>query len=137
MRKFEINETKVEVLYKDRFEIKQGITFTYNSSVDSEKVTSFNTLEEAKDALKNYKSTVYDYPKYYHITEYVIEEYEYDEDSDSEYKDTWATSEMTFTVVDNDTFDVVATYDNLKDAHDYQACSNELHIECNGSIIHA
>ena len=136
MRKFEINKREIEIPFKDRFKIKKDITFSYDS-VNSEKVVSFDTLEEAKQALKEYESTVYDYPKYYFITEYVIEEYEYDEDGDSEYKDTWATSEMSFTVVDNDSFDVVATFDNLKDAHDYQACSNELRIECNGEIIHA
>lgn len=135
MRKFEINKREIEIPFKDRFKIKKDITFSYDS-VNSENVVSFDTLEEAREVLKEYKSTVYDYPKYYLVTEYVVEEYEYDEDGDGEYKDTWTTSEMAFTIV-NDSFDTVATFDNLKDAYDYQACNDELHIECNGSIIHA
>ena len=136
MKKYEINSREIEVSFKDRFNIKQDITFDYDS-VNSENVASFDTLEEAREALKEYKSTVYQYPKYYFITEYVIEEYEYDEDGDSEYKDTWATSEMVFSVVDNNSFDTVATFDNLKDAYDYWDYSIELHIECNGKILNA
>lgn len=134
MKKYEINSREIEVPFKDRFKIKQDITFDYDS-VGSENVASFATLEEAKEALKEYKSTVHQYPRLFLVTEYVIEEYEYDEDGDGEYKDTWATSEMVFDVADNNSFDKVATFDNLKDAHDYQACNNELHVECNGEII--
>lgn len=134
MRKYEINSREIEVAFKDRFKIKQDITFDYDS-VGSENVASFDTLEEAREALKEYKSTVYQYPHLFLVTEYVIEEYEYDEDGDSEYKDTWATSEMVFDVVDNTSFDKVATFDNLKDAYDYWDYSIELHIECNGKIL--
>lgn len=134
MKKYEINSRGIEVPFKDRFKIKQDITFDYDS-VGSENVASFATLEEAREALKEYKSTVYQYPHLFLVTEYVIEEYEYDEDGDGEYKDTWATSEMVFDVVDNNSFDKVATFDNLKDAYDYWDYSNELYIECNGDII--
>lgn len=134
MKKYEINSREIEVPFKDRFKIKQDITFDYDS-VGSENVASFATLEEAREALKEYKSTVYQYPRLFLVTEYVIEEYEYDEDGDGEYKDTWATSEMVFAVVDNNSFDKVATFDNLKDAYDYWNYSNELYIECNGDII--
>lgn len=134
MKKYEINSRKIEVPFKDRFKIKQDITFDYDS-VGSENVASFATLEEAREALKEYKSTVYQYPRLFLVTEYVIEEYEYDEEGDGEYKDTWATSEIVFDIVDNNSFDTVATFDNLKDAHDYQTCNNELHVECNGEII--
>ena len=134
MKKYEINSREIEVSFKDRFKIKQDITFDYDS-VGSENVASFDTLEEAREALKEYKSTVYQYPHLFLVTEYVIEEYEYDEDGDGEYKDIWATSEMVFTVVDNNSFDTVATFDSLKDAYDYWDYNNELHIECNGKIL--
>lgn len=63
MKKYEINSREIEVPFKDRFKIKQDITFDYDS-VGSENVASFATLEEAREALKEYKSTVHQHHIY-------------------------------------------------------------------------
>lgn len=43
MKKYEINSREIEVPFKDKFKIKQDITFDYDS-VGSENVASFATL---------------------------------------------------------------------------------------------
>ena len=84
MKKFEIVKNTIEV--KKGTEYRQGITQNVELNRDQypEILESFSTLEEAKTALKNYTSEVEDYSTYLMITEYFIQENQYDEDGDWE-----------------------------------------------------
>ena len=84
MKRFEIVKNTIEV--KKGTEYRQGITQNVELNRDQypEILESFNTLEEAKTALKKYNSEVEDYSTYLMITEYFIQENQYDEDGDWE-----------------------------------------------------
>lgn len=90
MKKFEIKKRTVEI--KNRKEIQPGC-----ADVDTEPVLieSFDKLEDAKAALKNYKSDIRQMSGYYFVTEYSVEENEYDEDGEFvSGTDIWCYSEM-------------------------------------------
>lgn len=103
MKKYEIRYVTAEVALKDKELIKPGMAQQYNidknGNGDTELITSYDTVEEAKTDLKNRKSSVSLTSsfsnKYYLVEEYFIEENEYDEDGEwISGGDIWGYSEM-------------------------------------------
>lgn len=82
MKKFELRENTREVKYKDRKEIKEGCTL-YQADQYPKIINSFDSKEEALEELKSYKTEIYELSlvvgTYYSVTEYYVEENEYDE----------------------------------------------------------
>lgn len=84
MIKYEIKKGYEEISWKDRKKIMPAVAVQVIDS-DPELIASFDTLEEAKNELKKYESVVWltgGSNPYYDITEYYIEENEYNEDGD-------------------------------------------------------
>lgn len=122
MKKFEIRRNSIEVAWKNRKEIKEGITLTADDQYP-EIVVSFDTLDEAKVELQKYKSSIRELSggagKYYLVEEYYIEENSYDEDGDwTEGGDVWEYSKITIELVEKPSYETLATFDNMKDAEE-------------------
>ena len=84
MKKYEIIKTYNEFTYRERERVKTGCTLWENNY---EVLESFKTLDEAKEALQKYKTDVWEGSAYGGgslavITEYSIQENEYDEDGE-------------------------------------------------------
>ena len=79
MKKYEIIENTREVKHAE--DIKEGCTLDQQ---DQEPVVleSYDTLDEAKEMLKTYDSFAKDMSGYWLVTEYYIEENDYDEDGE-------------------------------------------------------
>ena len=96
MKKYEIIKTEKEFTYKERNDIETGCT-TYE---DPEILASFETLDEAKEALKKYETETWigssaHYNSLATIAEYSIQENEYDEDGEwISGGDVWDTTEL-------------------------------------------
>lgn len=93
------------------------------TNFDYETVEVFDSKEEALAALKNYKAEVRRFSdhnvRYWSVTEYFVEEVEFDDDEEEinfEFLD-WA--EMEFSVIEKSECKVLATFDNFGDALDY------------------
>lgn len=88
MKKYEIREANAEVFYKEKKELYEGNAQEYNirktCNGDTELIAAFDTVEEAKEELKKYKTRIsYEpYHKIYLFREYFIEENEYDTDGE-------------------------------------------------------
>ena len=83
MKKFEIVMKRAEIRYKERAKIKEGCTMGYQ---EPETIKSFDTLEDAKEELKKYQTSIRELSNhgmaYFEIEEYMVEENEYDEDGE-------------------------------------------------------
>lgn len=81
----------------------------------------FEGLIEAKEALQNYKTSVWDFGDYYNVTEYYVEKYEVDEDGEEvQSLGIWGYTPMIYEVVEknNNTSEekIVAEFNNYSDA---------------------
>lgn len=137
MIKFELKENSREVKYKERFEIAEGCT-QFQESSEPVLIKTFDTKEEALEELKNYKSSIREFSANtgtcYEVTEYYVEEAEYDEDGDwIAGGDIWGFSKMCIRVVaDNGTADTLGEFDNLEDAEKFMRdCDEECHLSFN------
>ena len=135
MKRFEIRRNSIEVSWKNRKEIREGITLTADDQYP-EIVVSFDTLDEAKAELQKYKSSIRELSggagKYYLVEEYYIEENSYDEDEEwVEGGDVWEFSKITIELVEKPSYETLATFDNMKDAeeayNDYEG-KNEVYL---------
>lgn len=83
--KYEIMRITREISYKDRHEIKEGCTLD-QSNQEPKIIKSFDGKDEALEALKSYQSDIQKLSggagPYYSVTEYYVEENEYDENGD-------------------------------------------------------
>lgn len=114
MKKYEIIENSVEV--KDIKKYEQGIT-TKQDNQEPNVEESFDTLEEAKESLKNYTTEITKMSGYYLITEYYIEENVYNEDNEwVDGGDIWEYSKAHLEVVEYNTYETLGTFDNINDA---------------------
>ena len=114
MKKYEIIKNSVEV--KDIKKYEQGIT-TKQDNQEPNVEESFDTLEEAKESLKNYTKEITKMSGCYLITEYYIEENVYNEDNEWEAGgDIWEYSKAHIEVVEYNTYEILGTFDNIKDA---------------------
>lgn len=120
MKKFQLKNGSVEIKWKDRFSIKEGIA--YDNLVDEEIIKSFDTLEEAKRALKNYKTSIRELSNtriYYSVEEYWIEEVEVDEDDEFiESLGVHAFSKIAIEVIEKEKYTTIGVFDNLKAAEE-------------------
>lgn len=119
MKKYEVKENTIEVNYKNRKNIKAGVSL---ESENQEPITiaSCETLEEAQEELKKLKTDIIENHyngTFYTVTEYYIEENEYDEDGD------WVTggdiydfSEMNIDVVECETRKHLGTFNSFEKA---------------------
>lgn len=126
MKKFEIKKNRVEVSWKNRRSIAEGIVLN-SADQDPEVVRSYDTLEDAKKDLQNYKTKISELSgsagTYYLVEEHYIEENTYDEDGELiEYGDVLEFSKMIIELVELPSYKVLATFNNMKDADD--ACND-------------
>lgn len=118
MTKFDLKENSIEVSRKDRKSIKEGIALC---AIDTDPLTiaSFDSLDDAKKELKKYKSCITELSGSYLIEEYYIEENIYDEDGDwLDFCEIHECSKMVIELVEEPSFNQLATFDNMKDAED-------------------
>ena len=135
MKKFELRKNSIEVSWKNRKTIKEGITTTQDDQYP-EIVKSFDNLEDAKNELQKYKSNIRELSggagKYYLIEEYYIEENTYDKDGEwLEGGDIWEFSKIIIELVEKPSYDTLATFDNMEEAeeayNDYEG-ENEVYL---------
>lgn len=118
MKKYSVYKATREIKERDISEIVQGCTF-FCDDVSEELIKSCDTLEEAKETLKRYKTDIAPYDGCYLITEYCILPEIYAEDGEIvESGDTVEITEMKITVEDEE-WNVVKTFDNFKEADDF------------------
>lgn len=118
MKKYYITEFKKEVKRKDKRNIAQGCT---SDDMSPEFLKELNSLEEAREALKAYKTSIYSYPEYTHVTEYGITVHEWDEDEE-EYVwtgDIFDFSEMSIAVKTADSHDIIAIVHSYKEGEEF------------------
>lgn len=117
--KYEIMKKSIEVGYKDRKSIAQGIT-SEDEWADSELVERFDTLEEAREKLKDYKTSIKELSgsagKYYLVEEYYIEYNEYEDGEVTNAGDIYDYSNMIIEVVENSKYNILGTYNNFESA---------------------
>lgn len=83
MTKYEIKKATREFKgYKNRHKIREGCTVVAEGDIFDEIVKSFDSKDEALNALKAYTSTIDISGDLYEVTEYYVEENEYDEDGE-------------------------------------------------------
>ena len=135
MKKFELRKNSIEVSWKNRKTIKEGITTTQDDQYP-EIVKSFDNLEDAKNELQKYKSNIRELSggagKYYLIEEYYIEENTYDKDGEwLEGGDILEFSKIIIELVEKPSYDTLATFDNMEEAeeayNDYEG-ENEVYL---------
>lgn len=128
MKKYEIRSATKEVKYKDRFTIKEDVVVgDYMDEEYSNTESSFNTLEEAREELKKYKTSIAKLSggsgTYYLVEEFYIEEVEYKEDEFGDIEriqgEIFDTSKMAIEVIEIPSYEVIATFDNWKDAEEF------------------
>lgn len=120
MKKYEIVERMRELRYVDRMNIEEGCT---NLEPDQELIKSFDSLEEAKEELKKYKTTISKFSaasmRYFEVTEYCVEENEYDEDGELESEGAvWEYSKMEIEVVESETYNTLAVCSSYREAEE-------------------
>ena len=83
--KFELKNATREIDYKNKKEITEGCTIYHEGVVWGELIKSFDTKDAALEELKKCKSEA-EYcsvgVSFYYITEYYVEENNYDEDGE-------------------------------------------------------
>lgn len=121
MKKIELRKASIEIPYRDRKEIKEGVTLLNDDQL-SELIESFNEEDKAKKRLNEYKTSISELSgagTYYLVEEYYLEENEYDEDgewvSGGEISDY---SKIYISLVETPSYKTLETYDNMADAVD-------------------
>ena len=127
MKRYELLERTAEI--RDKSAIKPGCTVDVAFSTpgyedDPTVLESFDSLDEAKKALASFESNIRELSgsigRYYEVTEYMIEENEYDEDGEwCGGGDIWDFTPMTFEVISEPKNEVLATFDKLADAEHF------------------
>ena len=132
MKKFEIVMRRAEISWKNRKSIKEGCT----TDGEPELIKSFDTLEEAKEELRKFQTSIRKLSNgslsYFEIEEYMVEENDYDEDGEWESGgDIWEITKMHIEVNEKPSYETVATFDNYAEAENYinkYAGERELYI---------
>lgn len=128
--KFEIRKDNIEIAYKDRMNIKPGCTLD-NLNSDSEIIESFDTKEDAIEALKKHITDISTFSSangtVFDVTEYYVEGNEYDEEGHIiACNGVWEESKMEIALVDEDG-NIIKVFDNYSDA---EVAYNEYDDEC-------
>lgn len=118
MKKYNIYKTTKEIKERNMCDIVEGCTVS-GDDIFNELVKSCDTLEEAGETLKRYKTDITPYNGCYLVTEYCVLPEIYDEDGEIvESGDIEEITEMKIGVEDEE-WNVVKTFDNLKEADDF------------------
>lgn len=131
MTKYELFKLNNEISRKNRYGILPGCSIDLNGSQDPEKIEEFQTKEEALEALKKYSTSVGEGSGFFSITEYYVSEIEYDDDGDFLNEDILEYSKMNIEVIEKPSYNVLASFDNYKDAEDFKNSydgENEVYI---------
>lgn len=121
MKKWNLYTCTFEVKHRDARKLESGCIFNICSDTCEELLKQFNSYEGAMEELKNHKAEVENYSSngVFRVTEYWIEEYEYDDADDfgcgcgnMEF------AEMIFEVWDSENGTLLGTFDNYADAED-------------------
>ena len=128
--RFDVKRNTIEISCKDRMDIKPGCALDSIDS-DPEIMESFDTKEAAIEALKKYSTDIstFSSPKgqVFAITEYYIEENEYDEDGDPiTCNGVWEESKMEI-ILEDENGNIIDAFDNYADA---EAAYNKYDDEC-------
>lgn len=124
MIKYDLVKRTAEFNYKNRKEIKEGCT-AFDPS--PEYIKTFDTLEEAKKELAKYQTSISKFKTamtFYEVTEYVIEENEFEYDEDEEklvqtgFIDTLETTSMEIEVVEIPSYETIGVYSSLEEAEE-------------------
>lgn len=117
MRRYEIIKAQKEITYKNRKSIKAGCTL---DGCGMQLVNSFGSLKDAKAAFKTLKSNIWHNGNLYLVTEYAIQCNEYDTDGVFiTGGDILEISEMKIDVVNSETFETMASFNNMVDAENF------------------
>lgn len=119
MRRYEIIKAQKEIAYKNRKSIKQGCTL---DDYCMQTINSFRTFGDAKIAFKGLKlkSNIWYNGNLYLVIEYAIQCNEYDTDGIFiTGGDILEISEMKIDVVNSETFETMASFDNMVDAENF------------------
>lgn len=120
-KRFEIRRNSIEVSYKERYTIKEGVTLTADVQ-EPEIIAYFDTVEEAKQKLNKCHSSITTLTNhgmtYYLVEEYYIEENYYDEDEEwvEGGGDVWGFSKFNIELVEKPSYKTLASFDNMKEA---------------------
>lgn len=111
-------EKKVEIPWKDRKNITTGCAA---DDLEPRLIEEFDTLEDAQKELIKYKTTIKEASgnneTFYVVTEYSIEENEYDEDGDwISGGDVWDYSDMKIDVIEKPSYSLFAACANYEEA---------------------
>lgn len=122
MRKYEIIRSSIEILYKNREAIKEGVTLT-SYEQNPMVIEQFDVLADALAELKKYKTNIRELSggagKYFHIEEFYVEENVYYNDGLwIEGGDVYEFSKITIELVEKPSYKTLGTYDNMSDAED-------------------
>lgn len=124
MKKYDLVKRTAKFNYKNRKEIKEGCT-AFDPS--PEYIKTFDTLEEAKKELAKYQTSISKFKTamtFYEVTEYVIEENEFEYDEDEEklvqtgFIDTLETTSMEIEVVEIPSYETIGVYSSLEEAEE-------------------
>ena len=119
MKKFEIIESIIEVSYKERKNIKAGVSLE-SENQEPTIIASFDTLKEAQKNLKELKTDIKENHyngTFYNVTEYYIEENEYDVDGELlSGGDIYDFSKMNIDVVECQTRKHLGTFNSFEKA---------------------
>ena len=120
MKKYEIIKRTAIIKYKDRRNIAPGCT---SGTSDSDIIQSFETLEDARKKLEDYKTSIDEVQRRidtaYEVIEFCIEENDYNTDGELiSVGDVWDYSEMEICVVEKPSYEVFGQYSNFADAED-------------------
>lgn len=133
--KYEIRKNTREISYKNRAQIKQGCTLEQDNQ-DPEIIKSFDDKDEALNELKLYKSDICKLSggagAYYAVTEYYVEENEYDKDGEwVSGGDVWEFSEIKIELVEKPSYETLGVYADMESAenalNDYEG-ENEVYL---------
>lgn len=128
---------RAEISWKNRKSIKEGCTTEgCTTEGEPELIKSFDTLEEAKEELRKFQTSIRKLSNgslsYFEIEEYMVEENDYDEDGEWESGgDIWEITKMHIEVNEKPSYETVATFDNYAEAENYinkYAGERELYI---------
>lgn len=121
MVKYELKKGSIEVRYKDRKEIKQGVVLTSDNQ-EPELIKAFNNKEDALEELRKYKSSITEHTyngTLYVVEEYYVEENVYDDEDEEKWLsggDVWEFSKMEIELVEKPSYNTLAVFDNMADA---------------------
>lgn len=121
MKRYEIIKSQKEITYKNRKSIKQGCTFDGCGVQIISNFASFGSLKNAKAAFKTLKSDIWWHNgNIYLIIEYALQCNEYDTNGDFIASgDILEISEIKIDVVNSETFETMASFDNMVDAENF------------------